>query len=255
MGAIYRFAGLNVEMSPQHPTLVQRSAPYRADGDVRVDIQLLPPVGGVEALRNAAPHPADVDFAYLDDVNEYLYYGGSFYRALLHFDGMLLHASAVAFDGKAYLFSAPPGTGKSTHTREWVRALPGAFILNDDKPALRLVDGTVYACGTPFSGSSPLSVNVMLPVGGICVLERGDVNEIRPLSAAEALPWIYGQTTTQVDASEGELLLDVLERVLSAVRLWRLRCRIGREAMECSFSAMVGKRPKQYMIEEGIFGK
>ena len=242
---VYRFAGLNVEMSPQHPTLVQRSAPYRTDGDARIDIRILPPAGGVESLRDAAPHPADVDLARLDDVNEYLYYGGVFYRALLHFDGMLLHASAVAFDGKAYLFSAPSGTGKSTHTREWVRALPGAFILNDDKPALRLVDGTVYACGTPFSGSSPLSVNVMLPVGGICVLERGDVNEIRPLGAAEALPWVYGQTTKQVDAPEGELLLSVLERVLGAVRLWRLKCGIGREAMECSFAAMVDKKPER----------
>ncbi len=241
---VYRFAGLNVEMSPQCPTLARRAAPYRVDGDVRVDIRILPPAGGVEALRDAMPHPADVDPVRADDINEYLYYGGVFYRALLHFDGMLLHASAVAYDGKAYLFSAPSGTGKSTHTREWVRALPGAFILNDDKPALRLIDGVVYACGTPFSGSSPLSANVMLPVGGVCVLERGDVNEIAPMSAAEALPWIYGQTTKQVDAPEGELLLGVLERVLGAVKVWHLKCGIGREAMECSFRAMVGKRPE-----------
>lgn len=48
---------------------------------------------------------------------EYLSTGGSFYRQLAMFDGMMLHASGVVVDGKAYLFSASCGTGKSTHVR------------------------------------------------------------------------------------------------------------------------------------------
>ena len=49
----------------------------------------------------------------------YMQSGTQFYGRLLRFDGLLLHASAVEVDGKAYLFSGPCGTGKSTHTKLW----------------------------------------------------------------------------------------------------------------------------------------
>lgn len=35
------------------------------------------------------------------------------------FDRFLLHGAAVAYGGAAYLFTAPSGTGKSTHIRLW----------------------------------------------------------------------------------------------------------------------------------------
>ena len=51
----------------------------------------------------------------------------------LDFDGMLLHAAAVVVDGKAYLFTAPRKTGKSTHVQLWLQEFEGrATILNDD---------------------------------------------------------------------------------------------------------------------------
>ena len=39
--------------------------------------------------------------------------------ALLDRDVLLFHGSAVAVDGEVYLFTAPSGTGKSTHARLW----------------------------------------------------------------------------------------------------------------------------------------
>ena len=83
-----------------------------------------------------------------------MWVGEAFYARLLQYDGMLLHASCVEKDGKAYLFSAKSGTGKSTHTHLWLRAFPDSRIINDDKPAVRRMDGTFYACGTPFSGKN-----------------------------------------------------------------------------------------------------
>ena len=72
----------------------------------------------------------------------YLETGRLFGSQLLMHDGLYLHASAVELDGKAYLFSADSGVGKSTHTRLW-QQLHGskARIINDDKPALRCLDG------------------------------------------------------------------------------------------------------------------
>ena len=51
---------------------------------------------------------------------------------LLERDTLLLHGSTVAVDGQAYLFTAPCGTGKSTHTRLW-RELFGDRAVNNEE--------------------------------------------------------------------------------------------------------------------------
>lgn len=58
---------------------------------------------------------------------------------LLARDVMQFHCSALEMDGRAYLFTAPSGTGKSTHVRLW-RQVFGArvTVINDDKPLVRL---------------------------------------------------------------------------------------------------------------------
>ena len=45
---------------------------------------------------------------------EYSCAGAEFYMKLLKHQGFMIHASAVEKEGKAYLFSAPSGTGKSS---------------------------------------------------------------------------------------------------------------------------------------------
>lgn len=75
-------------------------------------------------------------------LHEYITTGLDFARALLNYNGFCLHSSAIAVDNKAVLFAAKSGTGKSTHTRLW-REYFGedkAVMINDDKPAIRLMD-------------------------------------------------------------------------------------------------------------------
>ena len=66
---------------------------------------------------------------------EYVYVGAEFNRKILKYGGIMIHSSAVEVDGKAYLFSAPCGTGKSTHTKQWQKYFGAdqAIIINDDK--------------------------------------------------------------------------------------------------------------------------
>ena len=135
MEAYSKIAGLQVKMESSGRTVAQAEA-YRCEPFEKADMIVF---GNAEALREKAP--------YLDlDTCEYMTTGSSFYRQLLDFNGMLLHASAVMVDGKAYLFTAPSGTGKSTHTRLWLQQFgERAAILNDDKPALRFENGKWYA--------------------------------------------------------------------------------------------------------------
>ena len=110
-------------------------------------------------------------------------------QALLAWDILMVHGSTVAVDNSAYLFTAACGTGKSTHTRLW-REVFGkrAVMINDDKPFLRLESKVVFACGAPWSGKHGLDTNITVPLRGICILQRGQENEIVPMEPLDAYP-------------------------------------------------------------------
>lgn len=124
----------------------------------------------------------------------YMESGRQFHGSLLEHDGMYLHASAVALDGKAYLFSGPSGMGKSTHTRLWQQCFDGVQIFNDDKPALRLMDDQWLAYGTPWCGKDGININMRVPLAGICFLKQASENRIRRLNQQEAASRIISQT-------------------------------------------------------------
>lgn len=233
--ALYEIAGLVVDMEPVHPTLSSRAAPYQLRAPGRpADIVIRQPEGYIDRMQQANPSLGE-------DQCEYLRFGSCFYRSLLRFDGMMLHASAVALDGRAYLFTAHSGTGKSTHTAQWLKLFgERAAILNDDKPALRWIGGQLCACGTPFSGKTPLSQNRCVPVGGICLLERGSQNRIWRISPREAVAFLFDQTIHSLYQQDMERLLGVLQSVLEAAPLYRMQCTIGTDAARTAHQAMAG---------------
>ena len=171
-----------------------------------------------QALQEQQPHLSDEDC-------EYLSTGSSFYRQLLQFDGMMLHASAVVLDDRAYLFSAPSGTGKSTHTQLWLKEFgERAYILNDDKPALRREGGKWYAYGTPWSGKFDISRNERVPLAGICYLQRAEKNEIRPMQGQRAVHHLLEQTVRPAQAALSGRLLTLLDQLLWEVPVWEMDC-------------------------------
>lgn len=100
----------------------------------------------------------------------------AFAQAVILRKGLSIHASAVVSDGKAYLFLGKSGTGKSTHARLWLKNIPGSHLLNDDNPAVRLIDGSPVAFGTPWSGKTPCYRDESAPVGGFVRLRQGDTD-------------------------------------------------------------------------------
>ncbi len=133
---------------------------------------------------------------------------------------VLLHGSTVVLDGKAYLFTAKTGVGKSTHTRLWVEAFPNAYILNDDRAFIRL-DGTAY--GSPWSGKHGIHRNEKAVLSGICILERGKKNEIHRVPADDAAPEVLSQMFLPNSALM-PILTDLIARLLRTVPLWRMQC-------------------------------
>lgn len=223
----YEIAGLQVEMAVSGRTQKQAAA-YAAPAHGQPDIVL--PNDAEEFLR-AYPELKTLETA------QYMGTGAWFARRLLDHQGIQLHASAVIFEGKAYLFSAPCGTGKSTHTEKWVR-LFGARYLNDDKPALRFVDGGWIAYGTPWSGKHDISSPEGVPLGGIAFLKRGQENSIEPLQPSKAVPLLLSQVTRVHPMAQTERLLELADRLLRSIPVWELTCRNDDEAAYVAHRAM-----------------
>ncbi len=170
--------------------------------------------------------------------SEYFYSGSYFYHKIIDFDGMLLHSSCIEYNGKAYLFSANPGVGKSTHTHLWLKYLPGSRIINDDKPAIRFYNGEFYAFGTPWSGKTDESLNIGVPIGGICFLNRGEENKIEKITPRQAIPLFMEQTIRIANKADALKTLVMLERVLEEVPVYKLYCDMSEEAVMTSYNGM-----------------
>lgn len=170
----------------------------------------------------------------------YMESGIQFYGNLLWFDGLMLHASAVEHDGRAYLFSGPSGMGKSTHTKLWQQVFgPAAQVFNDDKPALRFVDGKWYAYGTPWCGKDGINQNKKVPLAGICFLKRGEENTIRQLSVTEAVPSIISQTRRKFrDSNLMNLMLQNIERLVTMIPVFELYNKPEPAAAQLSYETM-----------------
>ncbi len=210
---IYRMAGLNVKIEPKYDKLRQYAEKYLYTDDVSEDvIELFLSEDFIENKKREVPYLS------LEDI-EYIYTGAMFAKKLLNCNGFMLHSSAVAYDGDAYLFSAASGTGKSTHTGFWQKVFgeDKAIIINDDKPAIRDLNGRYCACGTAFSGKTPTSANVQVPVKALCFIYRSENDEIRKLEPSEALDLIFEQTLWKGSGAFVGMVLSVLDDFLKKV--------------------------------------
>lgn len=162
-----------------------------ADGD-RYSVALSPMPGAGFRFMKMEPgfasaelrlHPADRFAAFtVDSMLRIL-----FSQAVVDRGAFMLHASAVVADGRAYLFMGKSGTGKSTHARQWMKAFPGAELLNDDNPIVRLLpDGALRVYGSPWSGKTRCYRNESAPVAGFVRLRQAPLNSYRAAADIEA---------------------------------------------------------------------
>ena len=207
----------------------KQAEPYRCASCEKPDLIL---DENFPSFYQARPH-LDPDLA------QHSYTSAMFYAGLLEHQGLMLHSSAVVVDGKAYLFSALSGTGKSTHTNLWLEHFGDrAYILNDDKPALRIIDGVWHACGTPWSGKHDMSKPVCVPLQGIAMLNRSEINRVERHTGTAAVFDLLEQTIRPSDKL-GQLL-ELLDKLVSNIPVWKLYCNMDPEAALVSYKAMSG---------------
>lgn len=240
----YRFAGITVEIHSLHGQIHRMCEEYRIT-DAPVDITIRVSQADVDEARKLFERVAKAEGRNpgnpSDSFVETIAVHGQIAEALPAYGSVLMHGSCLAVDGAAYLFCAPSGTGKSTHARLWREMLGDRVLMvNDDKPLIRVADGRVLACGTPWNGKHHLSANVSIPLRAICLLERGERNEIERLSYTEGYHVLMRHLYRPFSATALARSLGLFNEVLSNVELWRLRCTMDAEAARVSYEALHG---------------
>lgn len=150
---------------------------------------------------------------------------------MLDYGILLMHGSALCMDGQAYIFTAKSGTGKSTHARLWRQTFGDrVWMINDDKPMLKISNEAVTVFGTPWDGKHHLSRNASAPLKAICKLERDLQNRIEPMSASDAFTTIFAQGYSSEKHEAMARVLELEKQLLSAVCFYRLGCNMSPEA-------------------------
>ncbi len=192
------------------------------------DIRLL------SSRRN--PHFSLTDF-------EYMYTGTAFAGRLIQQGGVVLHGSALSYNGQGIVFTADSGTGKSTHTELWKQAYPDEItVINDDKPALRFYGDKATIFGTPWSGKTAINANISAPLNAVVVLEQAPHNAIRPLTTKEAIFHLTQQINRPYyDRDSGIKTLNIVDKLIQTVPLYLLQCTISQEAVSLVYNTVFRK--------------
>ena len=79
-----------------------------------------------------------------------------------------------------------------------------------------------------------------MPLAGICVLHQGAENKIETYQGKNALHDILEQTMRPNNPQLVGKLLELLDKLLLQVPVWRLKCNMEPEAALVSYGAMSG---------------
>lgn len=139
---------------------------------------------------------------------------------------LLFHASVIVREGKGYLFLGHSGTGKSTHSRQWLAAFEDAQLLNDDNPVVRLFDdGSVRVYGSPWSGKTACYINEKAPIGALVQLAQAPENKIEQLRMSQAYPYMLSSV------SGLKILPEAMDAIYESIAMLLERCPVYR--LEC----------------------
>lgn len=145
-------------------------------------------------------------------------------RRMIQHSSFILHSSYICHNGKAILFTAPSGTGKSTQADLWCR-LRGAELLNGDRSGVMTTPEGVFVHGVPFNGSSGVSKNVTAPLAAIVYLSQAPTTTITRQTGLRAFRSIWeGCTVDLWDSALAAACTDLVLDVVRQVPVFHLAC-------------------------------
>lgn len=230
----YLIADFVTEFEPRYDILKNLAEPFEYYGDRETEIKLNVSDEYIKKLLSKMSAETTVEQA------EEFAYATLFNRKVIKFNTIFIHSSAILYEGKAYLFSALSGVGKSTHTRLWKKAFVDKVqIINDDKPVVRIYDDKCIVYGTPFDGGSGIANNMSAPLEAIVFLERGESNSIRQAETSEILSQLYFSTAHSKNKAVAESMLTNFENLINHCKFYILQCNTDISAAYTARDAIV----------------
>lgn len=230
--AKFKIADIVVEMKQEYSETAYWYKPYLYDGEEE-------PEFSIEVL------PDEIDYLVKNGVDitpaiaENMVLCNKFNRRLMRFYGSYIHSSAMLFDGKVYLFSAPSGTGKSTHTKKWLARFGDRVrIINDDKPSFRLIDGRCIVYGTPFAGGTDVQENTSAELGGLVFVERSETNSLEKIPPSKSISLLISQSPGRPNEKVGERQLEMFSQLLTRYPAYLLRCNLDDSAVDSALGIL-----------------
>lgn len=224
MKGFYNIAGINTYIEAPCERLKQNAEKFKSEiNEKETDVVITK-----ELLLELAKGKTEQ----LDELC-YMATGSLFHRRILKFGGIMLHSSAIVYNGGGIAFCAKSGTGKSTHTQLWLQKFKDdCVILNDDKPVIKKEDGSYFIYGTPWSGKTDLNLNLKAPLKAIVLLERGKIDEIEKCDKNTALKKILASTVQPKSVELLNLSLDIISDIIENVEIFKLKCTKNMSAVE-----------------------
>lgn len=231
---VYKIADVAFSLKTVYSYTQEMLADYLYDGESNFLIKTT--VSDIKKEKENAP---DFPDNYLESL---AVYRKLCEKLLSNYDAFLFHGSALAVDGKAYIFTAPSGTGKSTHAKLWGELLGDkVVIVNDDKPIIRFIDGDFYVYGTPWNGKHKLSTNIRAKVKAVCKLFQNKDNIISKENDKDFLSTLLSQTLRPNNSADMLKLLSLFEKFTQKVSFYKLGCNISLDAAKLSYESMSGE--------------
>ena len=214
---------------------------YECDQHYQVDVRYHP-TGTL--FRMKISRDFEISQVFIDRQDLYNGHALSFFlmfayaqRSVL-FGTFLLHASVVVKQGIGYAFMGKSGTGKSTHTTQWLHHFSQVTLLNDDNPAVHICKQTknVFISGTPWSGKTPCYKNQTVKLGALVRLAQHPVNKFKWLDDFEALLAVLpGCSSMRWNHTFYSELCNVLEEMVKHVPTGFLQCLPAESAAELCY--------------------
>lgn len=229
-----RIAELNIIIKHRHPATARLCRDYVAVfEEAEADLTVWATEEEIAAER------ASAEEAYSDGYLESVCIYRAICRQLPSRGALLFHAAVIADGEQGYGFSAPSGTGKSTHIRLWQETFgDGITVINGDKPILRRKADGWYAYGTPWCGKEGWHTNRSVRLAGLCFLERGEVDHIERLPLSETAERAIRQVIIPPSPVEALETLKLMEQLKKEVPHWKLTCTISQQAAQVARRAM-----------------
>ena len=236
---VYRIAEMNIAVQAQYEKTYEYMADFLTDSE-DYDLYIAPTE---EMIRHEAELGEEIHGT---PQTPYICEAVAVLRVIcddiIHRGGFFLHCSCLRYRDEAIIFTAPSGTGKSTHAALWRRHFGDqVMMINDDKPLVREKDGRFHIYGTPWNGKHGIGNNISAPIRAVVFLHQAQENTAEPLDPFRALSLILQQTVIPSGKDSLSTLLDMLGRMMEQVPMYSLGCTISDEAVQTIHRAIYGE--------------